>query len=163
MHEDRVTVNGKRIIVRSRSEEYFSTKAIIISHARFQPHTYLTGEANIPVPPGVKVYHYIHHNERLQSHMMRDQYEAMQYALPGRRGWIKEYTDERLIKNYTLRPDQDTLEWQVPSVGRFDLIIPAEIMRTRDILQAVEDEILPYEELHFLTCRGIALTASLPI
>lgn len=162
MHDRLIIANRKKLIVRSCGTGSDRTKAIIFAHGRFQPHMYLIGEANIIVPPSVTVYHYIHHNEALQSRMAYDLYYAMQ---DGRQNMspIKEYAGEKTIKNYTLRPDPLAQRLPVSKVGQIDLILPQEIMRTSDILEAITTGTLRYRELHFLTCRATRLTASLPI
>jgi hypothetical protein len=155
--------NGKQLIINHANTHSSATRAVIFAHSRFQPHRYVIGDANIPLPPQLKVYHYVRHNETIQFDEARQLYMSLQYANQPIRSPVKEYAGERMIKNYTLRPDMESFRWFRLPGGRFDLILPNEIMRTRDILDAVRAGALPYEELHFITCRAIRLSASWPI
>jgi hypothetical protein len=79
------------------------------------------------------------------------QYLAMQYRNASPLESVKEYTGVKWVKNYTLRPDRNACTLHVPDDGPFDLVMPLDIMRTTDILRAVQDGRLAYGELHFLT------------
>ncbi|WP_162999437.1 PipA/GogA/GtgA family type III secretion system effector [Burkholderia sp. Nafp2/4-1b] len=150
--EREVSVNGRRVVVKSSCLHSASTKAIVFCHGRLQIHKYFINKANIKIPGEVKVFHYIRHNETMRSRRAFEIYYALQYG--NNISPEKEYFGSRLVKNYTLRPDKNSSGLRVPDGGRFDLIQPIEIMQTEDIFDAIENGVLPYEEVHFISCRA---------
>jgi hypothetical protein len=77
-------------------------------------------------------------------------------ALPA----AKQYTSSGSVKNYTLRPDEHFKSVTVSEFAPYDVILPLEILRVDDLLQAVRKLVLTYAELHFICCRAIRISAA---
>jgi hypothetical protein len=159
-HQRILIANGKRIVARSGRAGTHAAEAIVIAHGRFQLHSYFTGNANIPLPAGLNIYHYIHHTETFPSRTAMDQYLGMQYGNGTCIHPVKDYSNAKTVKNYTLRGDPQFSGLRVPEHAKYDLIVPQEIIRVSDLLTAAQAKVLPYTGFHFICCRAVRLSAA---
>lgn len=153
-------ISGKRIIVR-RCNPAPTRRVAVVSHGRFVPlgafFSSLTMEAHIP--PGVVVNWYVRHGETITNHRVMGLYEQLhRNYLPVP---VKDYSGRNTVKNYMLRADMAIGRVCIPRPGgHCDVILPVDPITTQHILDAIRTEILPYREVHFLSCRAKRLTST---
>ncbi|WP_420902075.1 putative adhesin [Serratia marcescens] len=148
------SINGKRIIVR-RCNLSPCRRVAVISHGRFLPFSSLKMGAHIP--SGVTVNWYVRHGETISNHKVMALYERLlrnDSPVP-----IKDYSGRNTVKNYMLQADTAIGRVCIPRLGgHCDVILPVDTISTQQILDAIKTGELPYQEIHFLSCRALRLT-----
>lgn len=152
-----LSINGKRIAVR-RCNNVPAERVAIISHGRFLPlQSFFTGTLDIPVPANVLVNWYVRHGETITNRTIMATFERLHRG--DKLTSVKNYSGRKKIKNYALRADPLLSKSCVTRQGgHCDLILPIDAITTGDIMQAIQRDLLPYKDVHFLSCRAIRLT-----
>ena len=133
-------------------------KLIIISHGRFLAvQRYLSSTADVAIPPGVKVFHYTRHGEKISSDRVRHVFQHLIRSFPVES--VKDYGARETFKNYTLEA-RDNIRYPVISESHCDILYPLQPVTVQNIFHAVRQQILPYNEIHFISCRAYRLTRS---
>lgn len=147
-------LNGERVRLRT-CNHVFSERLAVISHGRYTPLLpHVSASVN---RMDISVHWYVRHGETISNHNVIKIFELLHQGRHPESQ--KDYSGRIMVKNYSLRPEPALERCCTPRAGgKCDVLNPVDPVTTQDIIEGINNNVLKYKEVHFLSCRALRLT-----